>query len=100
MHKELTFKTWILLCLLIYAILIGAFLASELFKDVDLIQYPSTFFLIGFALIGPGVMIGTLPQSFALEHPSAAIILRVSAYPFCLLSLRLIYMILHQMQLI
>ena len=99
-NEPLTFKQWILISLTIYGVMVGAFLASEFFKNVDVILYPSVFFLIAFSLIGPGTIIAALPPSFIVKHPTAAIILRYGMYPFCLLSLRLIYSVLHGMHIL
>jgi len=100
MKGSLTFRQWLMLALTIYAIEVGVFIASELFKNTEYLIYPSVFILILTCLIGPGVIAGTFPPETAEKHPNAALIVRICAYPFCLLSLRLIYIVLHSLGLL
>ncbi|MBP0987222.1 MAG: hypothetical protein J6S92_02980 [Oscillospiraceae bacterium] len=97
MKEPISIRQWILISLTIYGVMLGAFLASEFFKDVDAVMYPATFFLLAFAIIGPGIIAGVMPLRFVQRHPTAALVIRVSIYPACLLSLRLLYSALHGM---
>ena len=100
MKNELRFRQWLLLAVITYAIEVGVFIASELFKNTQYLIYPSVFILIATALIGPSVVAYTLPSEMAEKHPDIALVIRIGIYPFFWFSLRLIYSVLHSVGLL